>query len=103
MKKMLYILFLISYLFPVNEVFADVEPIPGLDTLTNNIVDTTSWVVGTLIVVLMIWLGIQFVVNMDNPSGRAQIRNKAIWAFIGLFIILSARPLSLWISALLPH
>ena len=91
---------LLSWFLTPLKSFAAVEPIPGLQNVTNNIVDTITWAVGTLLVVLVIWFGVQFLINMDNPSGRAQVKNKAFWALIGLFIILSARPLSAWLSSL---
>ncbi len=79
---------------------ADVYQIPELSNTINNITDTIAWIVLSLLILFIISFGVQFILAADSPQERVKLKNKIIWALVGLFIILTAKPLSIWIQSI---
>lgn len=100
LKTLLFLTFLTLF-FPVSITHAEVHTIPELTNAINNITDTIVWIIGSLLVLIIISFGIQFILHAENPQERNHLRTKIIWALIGLFIILTARPISAWIQTII--
>lgn len=80
---------------------ATVYEVPQLSQVINNITDTASWIIATVLIIFVFSFGVQFLLTADNPVERAKLKGKIIWTLIGIFIILSAHPLSAWIQSIL--
>ena len=91
----------ISFSFLPQEVYASTYTIPQLSTAVGNITDTITWIIGSVLVLLVIGFGIQFLLAADNPQERVRLRTKLIWALIGLFIIISAKPITTWLQSII--
>ncbi len=87
----------IFFLSPI-VVYASVYTIPQLQSTVNNITDTLSWIIGSCIVLLITNFGIQFILSSDNPQERAKLKTKIVWSIIGLFIVIFAKDISIWIQ-----
>ncbi len=74
--------------------------IPGLSQFVSNIASLLVTTVETVLLVIVIILGIQFILNADNPQERSKLLRRIIWIMIGLFIVLSATSLTTFINGI---
>lgn len=100
-KHFLFTLIILRIISSNLFIFAAVHQIPELSTVVSNITDTLVWIIATLLVLFIIGFGIQFIIISDQPQERSRIKTKLIWTIVGLFIILSANPISSWLQSIL--
>lgn len=74
--------------------------IPQLTTVVENVTDTITWVIVSVLVLFIIAIGVQFMLASENPQERGRLKSRLLWMLIGIFIILSAKPLSIWLQSL---
>ncbi len=72
--------------------------IPGLSQFVSNIASLLVTTVETVLLIIIIILGIQFILNADNPQERSKLVKRIVWIMIGLFIVLSATSLTTFIN-----
>ncbi|MHB8362728.1 MAG: TrbC/VirB2 family protein [Patescibacteria group bacterium] len=74
--------------------------IPGLSQFVSNIASLLVTTVETVLLVIVIILGIQFILNADNPQERSKLIKRIIWIMVGLFIVLSATSLTTFLNGI---
>ncbi len=75
--------------------------IPGLSQFVSNIASLLVTTVETVLLVIVIILGIQFILNADNPQERSKLLKRIIWIMVGLFIVLSASSLTSFLNGII--
>jgi type IV secretory pathway VirB2 component (pilin) len=87
------------YLF---NIVPNMEQVPNLSQFVGNITSVIITIVQSVLVLIVIFLGIQFIMYSNNPQERSRLGTKIIWVLVGLFIIFGAQNFSHFLHALIP-
>jgi hypothetical protein len=77
------------------------QQIPGLSQFVNNIAGVLITSVETILILIVILFGIQFIMYSDNPMERSRLTRRIIWVLIGLFIVIGAQNFTTFLHAIL--
>ncbi|MCL4392618.1 TrbC/VirB2 family protein [Patescibacteria group bacterium] len=76
------------------------DVIPNLSQFVSNITALITTTVETVLVLIVIILGVQFILYAGNPNERSKLVHRIIWIVVGLFIIVGAQNFTGLLNAL---
>ncbi len=77
------------------------QQIPGLNQFVNNIAGVMITTVETVLILIVIAFGIQFIMYSDNPQERSRLIRRIIWVLVGLFIVIGAQNFTTFLHAII--
>jgi hypothetical protein len=73
-------------------------PLPELETIFANIISVITVLAGFAILIVLIIGGFRYIIARGDPKAVGAARSQIMWGFIGLFFIIAAWLILLFIS-----
>jgi len=70
-----------------------------IQSIANWIIDTFSWIVGIVSVIMIIWGGFKYMTSSGNDSNVTAAKNTILYAIVGLVIVALAQILVKFVLA----
>jgi type IV secretory pathway VirB2 component (pilin) len=76
------------------------DVIPNLAQFVSNVSALITTTIETVLILIVIVLGVQFMFYSGNPNERSKLVHRIIWIVVGLFIIMGAQNFTSLLNAL---